>query len=148
MTNPKQIQNTYSQNIYQCKANLLSGTTYIEVLPAARKIFRYEVTRTKRRPYIRSTYFDKEKIFINHFWDHLMQKSWSDRARRLRYLPCAIELIRHSSHEPITKENVNKPSELVHRFLGLTSNTKPFAVQIKENKRNGRKDFLSVFPLS
>jgi len=68
--------------------------------------------------------------------------------RRLKFLPCAIELIRHSVFEPTSKENPNKSSEILHRFMGMTSEKEVFFVQIKEDKRSGKKWFISVFPIN
>ena len=36
--------------------------------------------------------------------------------------------------------------EILHRFAGLTKNRELFYVQIKEDKRSGRKYFMSCFP--
>lgn len=33
----------------------------------------------------------------------------------------------------------------MHRFYGITKDGHEFCVQIKQNKRTGRKDFISVF---
>ena len=37
-------------------------------------------------------------------------------------------------------------TEILHRFKGITPEGEEFFVQIKENKRNGQKYFISVFP--
>ncbi len=34
----------------------------------------------------------------------------------------------------------------LHRFYGQTKSGELFCVQIKQDKRTGRKDFMSVFP--
>lgn len=132
---------------YQTKSDKLSGTTYSEVKRKAYKIYESIKKRTKRRPYIRSAYFNRDKIFLGIFWSHLNDKTnLKDKTNRVKYFPCALELIRYSRISPKTKENPNKSDELLHRFFGTTSNGETFAVQIKEQKHNGQKFLLSVFP--
>lgn len=131
---------------YQSKFKKLSGTDYGEIYSRALAIFKQIKSRTKRKPYIRSVYFNKEKIFLDYFWQHLQQKNWRDRDRRLKYYPCAIDLIRNSRLEPTSKQNPNKPKEILHRFAGLTKDKEVFYVQIKEDKKTDKKYFMSVFP--
>lgn len=124
-----------------------SGSDFSEVNRKAHGLYQKLKKRTKRRPYIRSAYFNKEKIFLDIFWHHLFEKSnWGDRIRRLKYFSCAIVLITQSRFEPRTKENPNKKSELLHRFAGVTKDHELFYVQIKEDKRSGQKFLISVFP--
>lgn len=131
---------------YQSKFKKLSGTDYKEIHSKALSIFKQIKSRTKRKPYIRSAYFGKKKIFIDYFWQHLQQKNWRDRNRRLKYYQCAIDLIRNSKLEPISKQNPNKPTEVLHRFAGLTKDKEVFYIQIKEDKKTDKKYFMSVFP--
>jgi hypothetical protein len=131
---------------YQVKAKKLTGSSYAELEPKARRLYRIEQHRTKRTPYIRSAYFKKDKVFLTHFWNHMAQKRQRDRKRRLRYLPCAIDLIRHSHVEPVSKENPNKRTVILHRFAGITENKEVFYVQITEDKKTGNKYLVSVFP--
>ncbi|TSC63977.1 MAG: Uncharacterized protein G01um1014106_311 [Parcubacteria group bacterium Gr01-1014_106] len=131
---------------YQTHVSKLRGSRYGEVHTRARHVFRAIERKTRRRPYVRSAYFGKEKVFFDFFWKHLWQKSPSQRADRLRYLPCALELIERSRHAPISKVNPNRPGEVLHRFAGLTTERELFFVQIKENVRSGRKYLMSVFP--
>lgn len=128
------------------KAKPLSGSSWDEIAPQARSIIRTITRKTKRQPYIRSAYFSKQKIFLSYFWEHLIQKQFPDRVRRLRYLPCGIELIQHSREEPTTKSNPNKKGELLHRFQGIAPDGKRFVVQIKEVRKSGRKELMSIFP--
>lgn len=133
--------------IYRTKATKLKGTDFKEVHNRALAIYNPIKKKTKRRPYIRSAYFRKEKIFLGLFWQHLFdKKNWKDRVRRLKYLPAAIELIRHSRFEPKSKENPNNNSEILHRFAAITSENDLFYVQIKEDKRTGQKWLMSVYP--
>jgi len=113
---------------YRTKSKRLTGTNYGEVHRKTFNLFTQIKKKSKRRVYIRSTYFKKDKIFLSLFWHHLMEKHHKDRLRRLKYFYCAIELIRES------------------RFAGVTADNELFYVQIKENKRNGQKYFISVFP--
>jgi hypothetical protein len=133
--------------VYRCKNNALPGTSYKELVKFARHEYHIIQNKTPRRiPYIRSAYFTKDKIFINNFWDHLNQKNARDRVRRLKLYICAIELIRNSKIAPTTMQNPNNNDETLHRFDGITANGLLFSVQIKENKKTNRKEFISCFP--
>jgi len=113
----------------------------------AHSIFNEIKIKSKRRPYIRSAYFKKSKIFLGLFWSHLHDKQgWDDRVRRLKLFPCAIELIQKSTYNPESKDNLNRPSEILHRFYGATQEGENFCVHIKEDKRTEEKFFISVFP--
>ncbi len=69
---------------YKSKASLLAGTSYDEVQVVARREHKKIIALTKRQPYIRSTYFNKNKIFLAVFWDHTMKKSRKVRTQRLK----------------------------------------------------------------
>lgn len=131
--------------IYKCKAGLLPGTSYEEVQSVARKEHRKVIAITKRQPYVKSAYFNKSKIFLSTFWTHTMQKSRKVKTERLKLYSAAIDLMRNSHHEPVTIIDSNSPSVLLHRFYGKTKEGVEFCVQIKQNKRTGRLDFMSAF---
>lgn len=131
---------------FQTKIKSLNGSSYRELYSKAKFIYNNISSNTKRRPYVRSSFFDKEKVFMDTFWIHLMDKNKSDRIRRLRLYACAIDLIKYSKYEPITKNNPNKKNEIVHRFMGINGNNELFYVQIKEDRKSGEKSFVSVFP--
>lgn len=132
---------------YKTKASRLTGSDIREVRNRAYFIYRQISKKTKRRPYIRSAYFNKEKVFLNIFWEHLFTKeNWRDRVRRLKYLPPAFELIQKSRFDPVSKENPNRKEEILHRFAGLTGDNHLFYVQIKEDKRKSQKWLISFFP--
>lgn len=135
-----------SAKFYQCKTLKIGETQYAEVIKRARAAFRQIEKQTKRRPYLRSAYFNKEKIFFDYFWHHIDQKSRPERRRRLVFLPCALELIVKSRVKPESKINPNKQSELLHRFSGKSPSTESFSVQIKEDTKSGHKYLMSVFP--
>lgn len=133
---------------YQTKAKKLHGTDFHEVRKKAFGLYQELKKRTKRKPYVRSAYFKKDKIFLDLFWSHLFEKKhFADLMRRMKLYSCAIELIQHSKLEPTSKENPNKPSDILHRFGGITPDREMFFVQIKEDKRSGKKWFMSVFPI-
>ena len=96
-------------------------------------------------PYLRSKYFKNEKVFLTLFWSHLVQKRERDRVRRLKFFPCAMDLIIKSALNPETRENFQKKDELLHRFYGETKDGDKFVVQIKENKRSKRKGLISIY---
>lgn len=83
---------------------------------------------------------------MSYFWVHLALKSWGDRVRRLKYLPCALELLQRCREDPVTKENPNRAGELLHRFAGLTRSRVLFYVHVREDRRSGTKEFMSVYP--
>lgn len=134
--------------LYQVKSNKLHGTNFSEVNKIAFGFYQQIKRKTKRRPYVRSAYFNKEKVFLELFWHHLHEKlNHRDKIRRVRYFPCAIELVQRSRLNPESKENVDRRSEILHRFAGKTRSGDIFFVQIKEDKRTNQKWLLSVFPL-
>lgn len=92
---------------YQTKAKKLPGTNYAEVYKKAFNLYLKIKQQSKRRTYIRSVYFNKEKIFLSLFWQHLGDKHHKDRIRRIKYFPCAIEVICKSPFKPVSKENKN-----------------------------------------
>ncbi len=132
--------------VYRIKVKKLTGTNYAEVFKKAFGLYSTIRKRSKRRAYVRSAYFRKDKIFLPLFWQHLRDKHHKDRIRRLKFFPCAVELMRHSRFDPASIENCDRKSEILHRFTGITSENEVFYVQIKENKRNGQKHLISVFP--
>ncbi len=133
-------------NIYKSKFEQLPGSSYDEVAPLARKEYQRVKKLTKRQPYIRSAYFTKNKIFLSLFWEHLVQKHRGVRVRRLKLYSCALDLLRNSLATPVTTTDASDLNILLHRFEGQTRDGMPFFVQVKENKRTNRKDFMSVFP--
>ncbi|MCD4705130.1 hypothetical protein K8R66_03580 [bacterium] len=133
---------------YQVKNQPLSGTNYQEIRKKSLNHYHKIKSKSKRKPYIRSAYFKKNKIFLDIFWSHLYErKNFIDLMRRMKLYPCALELIDDSTLEPISKKNPNKSSEILHRFGGITPQKEIFFVQIKENKRSGSKWLISVFPI-
>lgn len=132
-------------NVYKSKKSLLAGTSYEEVLKLARKEYSHIEKMTKRQPYVRSTYFNKDKVFLVMFWNHIMQKNFKTRTKRLKFYSASIDLMRNTRHDPETIFSKKDTSLLLHRFYGITKDGQEFCVQIKQNKRTGRKDFMSVF---
>lgn len=132
---------------YKTKAKLIPGSSYKLVVKVARAIFHDLKKKTKRKPYIRSAYFNKEKIFFDFFWTHLNQKSVIERMERLKYFSCAIELVQKTKITPLSKPNPNNKKELLYRFLGTAKDGENFVVQIKLNKKTNDKYLMSVFNL-
>ncbi len=132
---------------YKTKVNPLTGSDYKEISQKALFLYKKIKKKTKRRPYIRSAYFDKQKIFLGLFWSHLYQKNYWDQIRRMKFFACGLDLISRSRITPTSKENVDKSEEILHRFSGITLNNEIFFVQIKESKHNGQKWLISIFPL-
>jgi len=130
---------------YKTKTKKLAGTSYKEIWKKAQGVYSQIKRRTKRKPYIRSAYFNKQKIFFDLFWVHLAQKAHSTRVKRLKFFSCAIDLIRHSRNTPISKFNPHRKTEILHRFMGITKDKELFFVQIKEDMRTNRKHLMSIF---
>lgn len=134
--------------IYKTKARKLAGTSYPEIKKKAFSLYKEIKRKTRRRPYVRSAYFKKSKIFLAIFWDHLFKdKNYWDQMRRMKFYACGIELIQKSHLEPVSKENPNKPGEILHRFAGKSANNELFFVQIKEDKKTNQKWLISIFPV-
>lgn len=132
---------------YSTKTKKLAGTDFREVHKGAFAIYQAIKRKSKRTPYVRSAYFNKDKIFLTLFWQHLWEKDkWQGRTRRLRYFSAAIELIQNCRLAPKSMQNPNRQAEVFHRFTGIDMGGNIFYVQIKENKRSGRKDLISIFP--
>jgi hypothetical protein len=132
---------------YKTKSAVLPGTDFCEVRKKAFSVYLKIKSKSKRRTYLRSAYFKKDKVFLPLFWQHLWDKGkWEDRMSRLKFYVAALELIKESRFAPKSKENPNRSDEILHRFTGITKENFVFYVQIKEDKKSGRKDFISVFP--
>ena len=65
--------------------------TYKEAYRADAVVYSEIEKRTKRKPYVRSAYFSKQKIFFDYFWLHLRQKPFAERARRLKFFAEFLE---------------------------------------------------------
>lgn len=63
-----------NMQIYKTKTRKLTGTEFKEVHKKAFGFYQEIKRKSKRRPYVRSTYFKKEKIFLGIFWQHLYGK--------------------------------------------------------------------------
>lgn len=74
-----------------------------------------------------------------------MQKHPKEWRKRLAYYKAALDLLRNSQ---ITLDTIFRADDLniiLHRFYGATKDGTYFCVQVKQDKRSGRKDFMSVF---
>lgn len=60
---------------YQVKTCKLSGTDLKEVREKAHGFYQKIKKKSKRKPYVRSMYFKKEKVFLDLFWPHLFEKT-------------------------------------------------------------------------
>ena len=131
--------------VYRSKLPKIAGRSYKDIERSARSLHNKFAHSTKRTPYVKSVYFNNEKVFIDVFWSHLNQKSRADRKRRLKLYAVGIDLIQNSRIEPIIKPNPNSKNETVYRFAGVTVNDELFYVQIKRDNKSGNKYFMSVF---
>lgn len=132
---------------FRSKYNPLPGSSHAEVFRAAREEYRKIQSLTPRRQaYIRSKYFRNDKVFINQLWTHTTKKHYGDQMRRVKLFNCAIDLLRNSTVAPETIFSKGDLNTMLHRFYGDTKDGKLFCVQVRENKRTGRKYLMSVFP--
>lgn len=132
---------------YQTKAKKLKGKDFKEVHRIAFGIFLEIKKKSNRKPYIRSTFFGRDKVFLDFYWEHLFGKeNWRDRLRRIKFFPAGLELIRQSNISPFLKQDPNKKEIMLHRFSGRTADGDEFFVQIKEFKKTGKKYLISIFP--
>lgn len=132
---------------FRSKHNRYGQTSYVDVVKWARAIYKPMADKTKRQPYVRSAYFDNQKILLATFWLHIKPKNSTDKARRLRFYLAAIDLIAHTKIGPELKKSTGATTAY-YRFFGRTKDGHPFVVQIKENTKTGRKDLISIFPAS
>ncbi|KKQ98093.1 MAG: hypothetical protein UT23_C0005G0016 [Candidatus Woesebacteria bacterium GW2011_GWA1_39_12] len=132
---------------YHTHVSKLAGTrSYKDIYRNALAVYSQVKRKTKRQPYARSAYFNKQKIFFTFFWKHLFDYSHKVRIERLKYFEATLDLIKNSKNAPESKDNPNNIDEILHRFAGLTKEKELFMVQIKENKRTGKKFLMSIFP--
>ena len=134
-------------DIYKTKKAKYAGTSFSEIRKNAEYDYKNIILYTERSPYIRSKYFHREKIFLSLFWRHLFDKNEKERIIRLRFFNCAIDLLRNTTYNPVTRENYKQKNELLHRFTGVVGRDH-FVVQVKENKRSKRKDLISIYPIN
>mgnify|MGYP000852202963 CR=1 FL=1 len=132
-------------HVYTSKYPRLPGSAYDEVLKQARAEYQFVAQSSKRQPYVRSKYFNSSKIFLDVFWTHLMQKHPKERRKRLKFYKAALDLLRNSQINPDTITSAEDQRMLLYRFYSITKDGSYFCVQVKEDKRTGRKDFMSVF---
>lgn len=131
--------------IFRSKFKKISGAEYKAIYKTAHSCYKQLVDNPRRNPYIRSRYFNKEKIFLDVFWIHLSQKRWNDRLRRLKYFICAIDLVKNSTVAPVSVVHED-PKAVLYRFAGVSNCGGQFYVQIKHEKKSGRKWLMSIFP--
>lgn len=62
--------------VYKTKVKPFAGTSYHEIKKKAFGLFNEIKKKTKRKPYIRSAYFGKQKVFFELFWEHLFKKNF------------------------------------------------------------------------
>ena len=129
---------------YESKRSRIAGTNYRDILSEAREIYATYTKRTKRNPYARSKYFNGQKVFLNVFWIHIMQKRINERAKRLKLYPAALDLIENTRLDPTTKPNPNDHNEILHRFYGTSKDGIKFYVQVKQDIKSGNRYFMSI----
>ena len=130
---------------WKVKALPLRVRTYDQARKEVLEIFKELKGKSKRKLSIKSRYFNKDKVFLDFFWDHLLQKPLAQRKDRLRFMPCALELIHLNTLKPSVKTNPHKPEEQLYRFYGKTPQGSRFVVQLKKTAQ-GSLQFMSAFP--
>lgn len=139
----------YAKNMsyFQSKYHQLPGTSYQEVINAAyyhhQKLQR---RNPRRRVYVRSKYFKRDKVFLTLFWPHLLQKRKGEQIRRAKLYLCALDLLRNYQDLDGAVIDRSHPESVLLRFKGRTKDGVLFIVQVKYQIRSDRRDFISVYP--
>ena len=129
--------------VYKSRFYRLKGSSDMEVERKAKNYYNEIDKRTRhRQTFVRSAFFNKEKVFLKTFWDHIYSKTPKERERRLRYYICSIDLITNTKTNP-TEKQVGQ--DIFYRFYGLSKDNGNFIVQIRKNRKN-QKFHMSVFP--
>lgn len=58
------------ETVYRTKARQLPGTHWHQIMEKTFGQYKEITKKSKRRPYVRSAYFAKQKIFLGLFWQH------------------------------------------------------------------------------
>ena len=132
-------------NYWPVKSSPFRSRTYEDAKKQVADLMAEIKGNSKRKIHVRSKYFKKKKVFFTNFWDHLFQKPIAQRKHRLRFFPCAVELIKSSQYSPTQRINSSKSSETLYRFHGITHSGQRFVLQIKKGS-NGNFQLMSVFP--
>jgi len=105
-------------NVYTSKYSRLPGSSYAEALSHARQEYNVIAHSTKRQPYVKSKYFNGNKVFLNVFWDHVMQKRLKERTRRLRFYRAALDRLAAGS-DGFRAADFDRLTEIAPRPLGI-----------------------------
>jgi hypothetical protein len=131
---------------YQSKYNKLSGSSYRELINKAHAIANSYNPNPKRKAYVRSKFFNGDKIFLEYFWQHQNNKPPADKRRRIVYFAAALDVVQNSRHKPNVEPSKTNKNEIWYTFYGQTKSGDKFAVHIKKSLRNNEY-LMSVFPL-
>jgi hypothetical protein len=81
-------------NAYRSKYSPIAGSSHAEVIQAARyEYHKIQKLSPRRQAYVKSRYFNKDKVFINQFWEHLKQKHPGDQLRRRSFSYALLTLL-------------------------------------------------------
>ncbi|MDR2672188.1 MAG: hypothetical protein LBC35_02620 [Coriobacteriales bacterium] len=119
----------------------LSGSNDRELYHKARAIQQAMTAGSRRRPYVRSKFFNRQKVFLDIFWTHLFAKNPGERRRRIALFACVVDLVQNTTYQP---EIYVRGNERFYRFFGVSKNGVRFAVQIKQDRKKALY-LLSVF---
>ena len=134
--------------VYQSKYNQLPGTSYQEIINAAHYHHqKLQKRNPRRRVYVRSRYFNRDKVFLTLFWPHLLQKRRGDQMRRAKLYLCALDLLRNYNYLNGAVIENGHPEATLLRFMGRTKDGVLYVVQVKVYIRSNRKDLISVYPV-
>ncbi|MDR3125811.1 MAG: hypothetical protein LBU20_01955 [Candidatus Nomurabacteria bacterium] len=133
-------------NYFKIKTRPIKGTNPAEITKKAMYEFHIVEKRSRRLPSVRCKALGGSRIFLGEYINHQGQKTPLDRRRRLRFLPCAIDLLENTNLKPTTKVNPNT-RETLYRLYGVAGNGEKFVVQVAENPKTGNKRLMSSFPI-
>ena len=134
------MKNKAGVNYFKSKHSKLYSTVYSRVFCSARLYYESLIQNPRRKPYVKSKFFDK-KVFLDEFWTQILRRNLADRRRRLSFYICAIDLIQNTRCEPVIKYEVGKE---FYEFYGIAKNGEKFVVHMRRSKENIY--FMSCFP--
>jgi hypothetical protein len=129
---------------FKIKTRPITGTNLKEVTKKSMSIFHDIEKQTRRRPSVKCQVLGGNKVFIGEYLAHQNQKMRLDKLRRLKFFPCAIDLIENTTEKPT--EKTLRSGETLYRLYGIAGNGQRFVVQISKNPKTDNRRLMSSFP--
>jgi hypothetical protein len=126
------LEKTKDKHYHSVKSKLYSSV-YARVHHQAMAHYESLINNPRRKPCVRSKYFDNKKVFLDEFWTQILRRNFADRRRRLAFYVCAIDLIKNTRCEPEIKHESGKK---FYEFYGVAKNGEKFVVHLRQSKDN------------